>query len=107
MGFKKIKQLMTSNSVQYRKATNLYIDNSTFVSPIHTFSLAGNIIVYTPNQGINREKCFIHIMYEGKMPTLAGNKDRSVHFFLHGPCLFHFSREKVRVHSVRNGHQSG
>ena len=41
------------------------------------------------------------------MPTLAGNKDPSVHFFLHGPRLFHLSTEKVPVQSVRNGYQSG
>ena len=27
-----------------------------FVSPIYTFFLAGNKIVYTPRQGTNREK---------------------------------------------------
>ena len=40
------------------------------------------------------------------MPTLAGNKHFSVHFFLHEPRLFHLSTEKVRVRSVGNGHQS-
>ena len=39
------------------------------------------------------------------MPTLAGNKHLSVHFFLHGPRLFKLSTEKVRVQSVRNRHQ--
>ena len=41
------------------------------------------------------------------MPTLAGNEHLSVHFFPHGPRLFHLSTEKVGVQSVRNGHQSG
>ena len=41
------------------------------------------------------------------MPTLEGNKHLSVHFFFHGPRLFHLSTEKVRVQSVKNGHQSG
>ena len=41
------------------------------------------------------------------MPTLAGNKHLSVHFFLHGPRLFHLSTEKSTVRSVGNGHQSG
>ena len=41
------------------------------------------------------------------MPTLAGNKHLSVHFFPHGPRLFHLSTEKVTVRSVGNGHQSG
>ena len=41
------------------------------------------------------------------MPTLAGNKHLFVHFFLHGPRLFHLSTEKSTIRSVRNGHQSG
>ena len=41
------------------------------------------------------------------MPTLAGNKHFSVHFFLHGPRLFHISTEKVLVRSVGCGHQGG
>ena len=39
------------------------------------------------------------------MPTLEGYKHLSVHLFLHRPRLFHLSTEKVRVRSVRNGHQ--
>ena len=42
-----------------------------------------------------------------KMPTFAGNKHLSVHFFLHGPRLFHLSTEEVRFRSVGNGRQSG
>ena len=41
------------------------------------------------------------------MPTLAGNKHSSIHFFPHGPRAFHLLTEKVRVRSVGNGHQSG
>ena len=41
------------------------------------------------------------------MPTLAGNKHPSVHFFSYGPRFFHLLTGKVRVQSVRNGHQSG
>ena len=41
------------------------------------------------------------------MPTLAGNKHISVHFFPHGPRLFHLSTEKDTVQSVGIGHQSG
>ena len=63
----------------------------------------GNIIAYTPNRGINREKYFNHIITEGENADFAGN---SVHLFLHGPRLFHLSTEKVRVQSVRIGHQS-
>ena len=70
--------------------------------------MAGNIIVYTPNQGTNREKYCNHIIYQRNgMPTLAGNKHPSVHSFPHGPRLFHLSTEKSTVPSVGNGHQSG
>ena len=41
------------------------------------------------------------------MPTLAGNKHPSVHFFPHGPRLSHLSIGKSTVRSVGNGHQSG
>ena len=41
------------------------------------------------------------------MPTLAGNKHPSIHFFPHGPRLSHLSTEKSMVRSVGNGHQSG
>ena len=41
------------------------------------------------------------------MPTLAGNKHISIHFFPHGPRHFHLSTEKSTVRSVGNGHQSG
>ena len=41
------------------------------------------------------------------MPTLAGNKHLSVHFFPHGLRLFHLSTEKSTVRAVGKGHQSG
>ena len=41
------------------------------------------------------------------MPTLAGNKHFSIHFFPHGPRPVHLSTEKSAVRSVGNGHQSG
>ena len=70
-------------------------------------SLAGNTIVYTPDQGTNREKYFNYIIYQReKMPTLAGIKHLSVHFFPHESRLFHLSTGKSTVRSVGNGHQS-
>ena len=69
------------------KAAKLHSNNSTFIAPIYTFSLAGNIIVYTPIQGTNREKYFNQYIYTGKMPTMAGNKHLSVNFFFHRPRL--------------------
>ena len=41
------------------------------------------------------------------MPTLAGNKHPSVHFFPHGPRLFYLSTEKRNVRSVINRGPSG
>ena len=35
--------------------------------------------------------------YKGKMPTLTGKKQLSVHFFLYRPRLFHLLAEIVRV----------
>ena len=55
---------------------------------------------------IGKSTLFI-IFIKEKIPTLAGNKQFSVHFFLHGQRLFHLSTENVRVRSVGNGHQSG
>ena len=70
--------------------------------------MAGTVNVYTPDQGTNREKYFNNITYQReRMPTLAGNKHPSVHFFPHGPRLFHLLTEKGTVRSVGNGHQSG
>ena len=41
-------------------------DNSAFLSPIYTFSLARNIIAYTPTQGTKREKYLNRMKYKGK-----------------------------------------
>ena len=46
----------------------------TFISPTYTFSLARNIIVYTPSQSTIREKYFINHNIKVKMPTLARDK---------------------------------
>ena len=92
--FNQYKQfLMKKNSLNNTKGCNLYNNESTFVSPIYTFSLAGNIIIKTPIQGANREKYFIHIFYRRNMPTLAGNKHSSVPFF----SLRHLSTENIHV----------
>ena len=48
-------------------------------------------------------KSTLIIMFiKGRMPTLAENKQLSIHFFLQGPRLFHLSTEKVRVQPVKN-----
>ena len=61
-----------NKKVQTQKAPKLYKTNSTLVSSVYTFSLAGNIIVYTPNQGTNREKYFIQIIYKRKDAKCGG-----------------------------------
>ena len=71
-------------------------------------SLAGNIIVYMPNQGTNREKYFNHITYQRKrcrlwreintLPSISSLTDRDFSIF---------RQKKVRVRSVGNGLQIG
>ena len=89
-------QTVNDGKIEYnnQKGYNSYNINSAFVSPLYTFSLAGDIIVYTPIQGTNREKTFNHINYRQKMPTLAGNKHLFVHFSFHRPHFPHVSIEK-------------
>ena len=89
------------------KGYNLYNNNCTFISPINTFPWRENIIVYTPNQGTNREKYLNHIVYQRRDANSAGKKHLSIHFFLLGPRLFHASTQKIRLRSLENGHQSG
>ena len=94
MSENRFQQKQTVDDVNFstiKRSRNLSFYNSTFVSPIHTFSLAWNIIVYTPFQGTNKKKYFNNIIYKWKLPTLAGNKHLSVHFPFHRHCLFHLS----------------
>ena len=63
--FHKSKQLMMSNFSAKPESYNLYNFTSTFF-PIQTFSSAGNVILYTPIQGTNREKYINHIIYKRK-----------------------------------------
>ena len=79
--------------VRHQKSYKIY-ENSTFSSPCYTFSLAGNILIFTLIQGTNRENYFNHIIYKKKMPTRAGNKHPSVQFSFHRQRLFHLSTEK-------------
>ena len=55
--------------------------------------MAEKINVYTPIQGTIGEKYFNHIVYKGKMSTMAGNEHLSVHFFLLRLRLFHLSTQ--------------
>ena len=55
---------------------------------------AGNIIVYTPIQGTNREKYFNHDKNRRKMPNLAGNEHFSIHLYSHRP-RFSVLRRKI------------
>ena len=41
------------------------------------------------------------------MPTLAGNEQISIHFFLQGPRLFYLSTGKGTDPIRQKGHQSG
>ena len=64
--------IMEKNSFNNTKDYNLNNIYTTFVSRTYTFFLVGNIIVYTQSQGTNKKKYFIHNIYKGKMPILAG-----------------------------------
>ena len=88
-----------------RKGYFFYKYNSTFVSPIYIFPWR-EAYLFTRQIKVQIGKSFLIILsIKGKLP--AGNKHLSVHIFLYGPRLLHLSTEKVRVQSVRNGHQNG
>ena len=57
--------------VQYQTAIIYIIVTLLFFSYLY-LSLAGYIIVYTPNQGTNREKYFNHTFYKGKDADSGG-----------------------------------
>ena len=65
-GFDKMQAVSDIKSSTLLKGDNFFKKNSTVVSTSCIFSLAGNIIGYTPNQGTNRGKNFNLIIYEGK-----------------------------------------
>ena len=62
---KSFQQKQTDNNVEFGtipKDYNLYYNISTFVSPIYTFSLAGNIIVYTRQFKVQIGKSTLNIL---------------------------------------------
>ena len=63
------------------------------IFPIYTFFLAGNIIVYMPSQSTNSEKYFRDYNIKAEVPTPAGNKHFSIHFFPHRTRPLHLSTE--------------
>ena len=99
----KVSNKQTVNNVEFflaqnRKGYNLYINNCTFVSPIYTFSLAGNISVYTPFQGTIREKYFNHIIYKAKKRRLRRGTNNSPSISSFTDRVFSIFRQKnVRV----------
>ena len=89
------------------KGYNLYNNNSTFISLIYTFPWRETELFTLQNKVQIGKNTLIILFIMEKLPTLAGNKHFSVHFFLHGPRPFHLSTDRVRVRSVGKGHQSG
>ena len=85
----------------------LYNNNCTSISPTYTFPWRETYLFTRQIKVQIGKSTLIIIIIKGEVPTLAKNKQLSVHFFPHGPRIFHLSTEKVRVRSVRNGHQSG
>ena len=95
------------NNCTVLEGNNLYNIHRTFISPIYTFPWRETYL-FTRQIKVQIGKSTLIILFtKEKMPTLAGNKHSSNHFFFHGPRPFHFSTEKVRVRSVGIGHQSG
>ena len=88
--------------IRIPKATKLNNNNnSTFVSPIHTFSLAGNIFVYTPFHGTNREKVLSSYYLQSKIAD-SGRKSAPLRpFFLPWTAFFSSFDQKMYVQSVR------
>ena len=73
----KCKQLMISDSVQYRKARIYIIIIIIIIIIVLSFLLFikflyGKKNVYTPNQGTKREKYFNHIIHSGKNANFGG-----------------------------------
>ena len=94
--------------VQYQKATIYRIIMVLSFLQIYTFPWRGKTQLFTRQIKLQIGKSTVIILFiKRKMPTLEGNKYLSVHFFLHGPRIFHLSTENVRIQSVGNGHQSG
>ena len=98
---------MISNSVQYRKATSCIIIIVLYFLLFIPFPWRKTQLFTRQSKVQLRKTTLITPSIKEKMPTLAGNKHLSIHFFLHGPRPFHLSTEKIRVQSVRTGHQSG
>ena len=109
--FNQYKQLIRrKNSFYKTQGSSWYhVFKGAFVSFIYTFSLGGNIIVYTPMKGTIRKNYFNHITYRGirqlwreiiTIPSISSFIDSQTAFF---PT---FDRKNVRVQSVRNEHQS-
>ena len=100
----------TNSQVQYSqliiKVINRIYLPSTSISPIYTSSWLETKIFTSQVKVQSREKYFNHSNYKEKMPTMAGNKRLSVHFFLYRQRLFHLSTENIRVWLVENGCQN-
>ena len=76
------------------KSYNLHNNNCTFFSPIHTFPWRETYL-FTRQIKVQIGKSTLIILFiKGKMPTLAANKQLSVHFLFQGPRIFHLSTEK-------------
>ena len=106
-GFNNYKESSGFKNGTVPKSYNLQNNNCTYISSIYTFLwLETKLLKRQIKMQIGKSTLIILFIKE-KMPTLAGKKHLSVHFFLRGPRLFHLSTEKVRVRSVGIGHQSG
>ena len=106
--FNQSKQLMISENEYNTKGYKLLCYySSTSVPPIYTFSLAGNINVYTPIECTNSEKCLTKLSIKEKCRLWREiNTSPSISSFIDRVFSI-FRQKKVRVKSVRKGYQIG
>ena len=89
-----LNKWLVTNSQLIVKVEKIRLNNSTLVSPIYTFSLAGNINVYRQSQKTYSDNYFNNFHYWEKILTLAGNKHLSNHFSHHRPRVFQLWTDK-------------
>ena len=72
-------------------------DFDTFISPIYTFSLAGNSCLHVKSRYKDGKVFSQQTTTKVKMPNLVGNKHLSIHFLLHSTRPFHLPTEKEQT----------
>ena len=74
-------------------------------SSIYAFFLAGNTVVYAPNQDTNKGN-YCKKTWKAEMPAVEGNQHFCIHFFPHRTRSYHPLTENGPTWSVNTGNQS-